>query len=121
VDELGAALAKELGIRRRADISDAEIIERCLYPLINEGARILEEGISYRPGDIDVVWNNGYGFPDHKGGPMQLADTLGAAKIVKTLERYGAERGNPFGYWTPAKLLARVASEGLRFAAWPFN
>jgi 3-hydroxyacyl-CoA dehydrogenase len=121
VDELGAALAKELGIRRRPDVTDAEIVERCLYPLINEGAKILEEGISYRPGDIDVVWINGYGFPDHKGGPMHLADRLGAAKIVKTLEHYASARGNPYGYWTPSKLLARVASEGLRFAAWPFN
>jgi 3-hydroxyacyl-CoA dehydrogenase len=121
VDELAAALAKQHGIARRTDITDDEVVERCLYPLINEGARILEEGISYRPGDIDVVWISGYGFPDHKGGPMYLADALGAAKIVKALERYASKRGNPFGYWTVSKLLARAAREGLRFAAWPLN
>jgi 3-hydroxyacyl-CoA dehydrogenase len=121
VDEIGAALAKEYGVVRRGDITDAEIIERCLYPLINEGARILEEGIAYRSGDIDVVWISGYGFPDHKGGPMHLADALGAAKIVKTLEHYASKRGNKFGYWSVSNLLVRVAREGLRFAAWPFN
>ena len=121
VEELGAALAKEHGIVRRSDVTDAEIVERCLYPLINEGARILEEGIAYRPGDIDVVWTTGYGFPDHKGGPMHLADVLGAANIVRTLEHYAARRGNRHGYWTVSKLLERVARERLRFDAWPFH
>lgn len=121
VDELGASLARELGIPRRNDITDEEIVERCLYPLINEGARILEEGISYRPGDIDVVWISGYGFPDHKGGPMHQVDAIGAAKIVRTLEHYGSKGGDSFGYWTISSLLARVAREGLRFGAWPFN
>jgi 3-hydroxyacyl-CoA dehydrogenase len=121
VDELAADLAKALGIARRTDITDGEIIERCLYPLINEGARILEEGIAYRPGDIDVVWTSGYGFPDHKGGPMHLADVLGPARIVGALEHYASTRGDAFGYWTPSKLLARIAHEGLRFSQWPFR
>jgi len=68
--------AARLGVTRR-QVSDEEIVERCVYPLINEAARILEEGIAQRPGDIDVVWVNGYGFPRVRGGPMQFADETG--------------------------------------------
>jgi len=114
------AITREIGdthgIPARADISDQEIVERLLYPLINEGCRILEEGIAYRPGDIDVVWTSGYGFPKALGGPMYWAETLGLAHVLSRLEHYAAERGNTHGYWTPSPLLARAVKEGLGLA-----
>jgi len=119
VERICAELAERYGITRRTDISDQEIIERCLYPLVNEGARILEEGIAYRPGDIDVVWLNGYGFPDYRGGPMFWADTIGIGTIVERLDHYARTRVNAFGYWSCAELLRRMAEQGLRFADWP--
>lgn len=110
-DRLCAALARENGIARRDDIGPEEIVERLVYPLINEGTRILEEGIAYRPGDIDVVWTAGYGFPDHRGGPMFMASEIGYGRICERLEHYGRVRGNSFGYWTPSALLRRLAQE----------
>ncbi|MCC5859428.1 MAG: enoyl-CoA hydratase/isomerase family protein [Ectothiorhodospiraceae bacterium] len=121
VARICAELAEEHGIQQRSDITDQEIIERCLYPLINEGARILEEGISYRPGDIDTVWINGYGFPDWLGGPMFWADTIGVPEIARRLAHYGEARGNAHGYWDQAALLERMVADGLRFADWPFD
>ncbi len=121
VMQLCADLAKEHGISRRDDISDQEIIERCLYPLINEGARILEEGISYRPGDIDTVWINGYGFPDWLGGPMFWADTVGVQNVADRLAHYAEHRGDAHAYWDRSALLERMVSQGLRFADWPFS
>jgi 3-hydroxyacyl-CoA dehydrogenase len=121
VEQLCAALAAQHGIRRRTDIGDEEIIERCLYPLMNEGARILEDGIAYRPGDIDIVWVNGYGFPDYRGGPMHMADSLGLERIAAGLERYARQRGNQHGYWTPSALLLRTRDQKRRFADWPFE
>lgn len=110
------ALAAQHGIARRDDISDSEIIERLIYSMVNEGARILEEGIAYRASDIDVVWTAGYGFPDHQGGPMFLADERGLKHVVERLDHYAATRGNPFGYWTVSPLLRRLASEGGRLS-----
>jgi 3-hydroxyacyl-CoA dehydrogenase len=107
-----AALAMEHGVTRRRDISDGEIVERLLYPLINEGARILEEGIAYRAGDIDVVWCAGYGFPDHRGGPMFMAGRLGLPHVAARIAHYAATRGNAYGYWSCAPLLARLAENG---------
>lgn len=92
-------LAETHGIERRDNISDSEIVERCLFPLINEGAQILSEGIAYRAGDIDVVWVNGYGFPAYKGGPMHMLAYVGAAQIRERLAAYASIRGNAFGYW----------------------
>lgn len=109
VAEICAGLASRHGITRRATISDREIVERCLYPLINEGARILEEGIAYRAGDIDVVWANGYGFPAYKGGPMYMAERVGFDVIQSRLNHYAESRGNPFGYWTVSPWLMRNA------------
>jgi 3-hydroxyacyl-CoA dehydrogenase len=108
------ALAGTHGVARRNDIADEEIVERLLYPLINEGLLILQEGIAYRPGDIDVVWVAGYGFPDYRGGPLFMADEIGLASIVERIAHYGATRGNRFGYWTPAPLLAELAAQGRR-------
>ena len=117
-----ARIAKEQaeahGIAQRADIGRQEIVERLLYPLINEGAKILEEGIAYRPGDIDIVWTAGFGFPDHQGGPMWMADRIGLTAIAERLAYYAQVRGNPFGYWTVSPLLARLANSGQRVSDW---
>jgi 3-hydroxyacyl-CoA dehydrogenase len=110
-------LASRHGIAQRSDIGDQEIVERCLYPLINEGARILDEGIAQRAGDIDVVWVQGYGFPAYKGGPMYMADEIGAAEICDRMAAYGARLGNAHGYWNISPLLTRLAATGERFAS----
>ncbi len=106
--------AEKLGIKREP-MTDAEIEERCLFGLINEGAKILEEGIAYRPGDIDVIWSFGYGFPRFRGGPMYIADQIGSkallAKIRGLQERHG-------DYWKPASLLEELAKNGKTFAEW---
>jgi 3-hydroxyacyl-CoA dehydrogenase len=107
-------LANELGVTRRRSIGDVEIVERLLYPMINEGMKILDEGIAYRASDIDVVWTAGYGFPDHRGGPMFMADRIGLRQIVDRLQAHGSERGDHLGYWTVSPLLARHAAEGRR-------
>ncbi len=106
--------AAEQGINRRS-ISDDEITERTLYPMINEGAKILEKGISARPSDIDIVWTNGYGFPIGKGGPMFFADSTGLKQIVERLEHWHGKSGNDV--FKPAALLKKLADEGASFAA----
>ena len=121
VDRICAELADQYGIQRRLDISDVEIIERCLFPLINEGVRILEEGIAYRPGDIDLVWVNGYGFPDYLGGPMHYADTIGLAVIGDRLDHYSKVRGDEYGYWTKSDLFSAMARTNRRIGDWPFD
>jgi 3-hydroxyacyl-CoA dehydrogenase len=118
VTRLCEGLADEHGIVRRADIKDAEIVERLLYPLINEGTLILEEGIAYRPGDIDIVWVAGYGFPDHRGGPLFMADQIGLKTIVERLGHYATLRGDSFGYWTASALLKNLATQGARLTTW---
>jgi 3-hydroxyacyl-CoA dehydrogenase len=105
--------SEELGIRRR-EISDQEIFERCFYPLINEGARILAEGIALRASDIDVVWVYGYAFPAHRGGPMFYADQVGLGRIHETLARLYEKHGD--AALEPAPLLAELAKGGKRFA-----
>ena len=115
VDRIMDGLAKQYGVPRRSDISDAEIVERCLYPLINEGAKILEEGIAYRAGDIDIVWLNGYGFPALRGGPMHTANVIGLEQIVACLDHYAGDRGNAYGYWTVAGLLGDLATAEREF------
>lgn len=107
--------AAKLGVEQR-DISDEEILQRCFYPLINEGAKILEEGIAQRPSDIDVVYVYGYAFPAAKGGPMFYADQVGLKnvydKICEFRDRYGED------YWKPAPLLKELAEKGSSFAEW---
>ena len=95
-------------------ISDAEVIERCIYALVNEGARILEEGIAARASDIDIAYLNGYGFPLHRGGPMLYADLAGLPNVVRALRRFAAEPGADAS-WQPAPLLLRLADEGKTF------
>lgn len=112
IETLIVEASRELGIERR-EIDDREILTRCLYPLINEGAQILDEGIAQRASDIDIVWINGYAFPDYRGGPMFYADTVGAAPIYDQLCRYQERHGD---IWQPAPLLKRLAENGESFA-----
>jgi 3-hydroxyacyl-CoA dehydrogenase len=114
VTDLVIAYSKEKGIARR-EITDQEIIERCVYALVNEGARLLEEGIAQRSGDIDVVYLNGYGFPAHRGGPMFYADQVGLTDVARALRRIAEVAGTDPGVWMPAPLLARLAREGKTF------
>lgn len=98
---------------RRVD--DREIIERCVYALINEGARILEDGIAQRASDIDVVYLNGYGFPRFRGGVMRYADEVGLPNVLRALRRALAESPQQADIWTPSPLLVRLADEGKTF------
>ena len=111
VEELIESSARAAGIARR-EISDQEIVERSVYALVNEGARVLDEGFALRASDIDVVYVNGYGFPAWRGGPMFHADLVGLGKVLATIERFHAEMG---ARWTPAPLLQRLAAEGRTF------
>jgi 3-hydroxyacyl-CoA dehydrogenase len=109
------ARARKLGIEPRAH--DArEILERCLYPLMNEGFRVLEEGVAVRASDIDVVWTSGYGFPRYRGGPMFYADTIGLETLLAGMQKY-RQRFGPM-HWEPAPLLARLVTEKKTLANW---
>ena len=112
--EIVAATSAELGIERR-DVDDDEVLNRCLYPLINEGARILDEGIAIRPCDIDIVYINGYGFPEVTGGPMFWADQQGLDNILADIKKFQEEYGGDV--WEPAPLLERLVAEGKNFAS----
>jgi 3-hydroxyacyl-CoA dehydrogenase len=95
-----------------------QIVERCIYALINEGARIIEDGIAQRSSDIDLVYLNGYGFPAYRGGPMFFADQTGLPVIERALRGIAAELGADKEFWTPAPLLTRLAREGRTFSAY---
>ena len=112
VDRMLEAHRREIGVSTRA-VSDEEIVERLVWSLANEGARILEEGIALRASDIDVVYLAGYGFPRYRGGPMFWADATGLDRVLATIERFA--RGYRREVWTPAPLLVRLAREGGRF------
>ncbi len=105
-------VAKEAGIPQRT-FTEEEIIERTVYGLINEGAKILEEGVALRPVDIDVIYLNGYGFPAYRGGPMFYADTVGLKKIYDKVSEFHREHG---ARWEPAPLLKRLAEAGKKFS-----
>jgi 3-hydroxyacyl-CoA dehydrogenase len=107
--------ARRLGVAPRAH-PEHEIVERCLYPLLNEGFRILEEGIALRASDVDVVWFCGYGFPRYRGGPMFYADSIGLERLYDGMLKYRAIFG-PM-HWEPAPLLARLVAEGRTLADW---
>jgi 3-hydroxyacyl-CoA dehydrogenase len=111
VQQIIEDFAKKQGVERR-EISDQEIVERTLYTMVNEGAKILEEGIAQRASDIDVVWVYGYGWPVYRGGPMFWADTEGAGKIVEGLKRQEERMGSDFSF---SKLLLDKAEKGERF------
>jgi len=108
-EKLIAEMLSEKGITPRS-ISDQEILERTLYPMINEAAKILEEGKALRASDIDVVWLNGYGWPAYRGGPAYYADRIGLATVLAGVRKYG---------WTPAPLLEKLVADGKNFADLP--
>jgi 3-hydroxyacyl-CoA dehydrogenase len=112
VDELIRKWVTEAGIPQR-EIPAAEIVDRCLYALVNEGARILEEGYALRASDIDIIYLNGYGFPAFRGGPMWYADTVGLKKVYERISEFHRQHGE---IWQPAPLLARLAEQGKTFA-----
>jgi 3-hydroxyacyl-CoA dehydrogenase len=112
VAELVRKWAAEAGIPQR-QISAEEIVDRCLYALVNEGARILEEGYALRAADIDIIYLNGYGFPAYRGGPMWYADTVGLKKVYHRICELRRQHGE---LWTPAPLLKQLADQGKTFA-----
>jgi 3-hydroxyacyl-CoA dehydrogenase len=112
VEELVRKWALEAGIPQRA-ISAEEIVDRCIYALVNEGARILEEGYALRAGDIDIIYLNGYGFPAYRGGPMCYADTAGLKKVYERIREFEQRHGK---LWAPAPLLTQLAEQGSSFA-----
>jgi 3-hydroxyacyl-CoA dehydrogenase len=114
VDDLIAACRAAQGVTPRT-VSDEEIVQRCVYALVNEGARILEEGIAVRASDIDLVYLNGYGFPARRGGPMCHANEVGLFNVVRALRGFAGEPGAADG-WQPAPLLRKLAEEGQSFA-----
>ena len=105
----------DLGVKARK-ISDDEIVHRLVYSLVNEGAKIVDEGIASKASDIDMVYLTGYGFPLHRGGPMCYADTVGLFNVVATMKRFAANPLDDASFWTPAPLLARLAAEGKSFS-----
>jgi 3-hydroxyacyl-CoA dehydrogenase len=108
--------ARKLGAwASSAEVANEEIRRRCIYSMINEGAKILEEGIASSPGDIDTIWTNGYGFPRDKGGPMRYADQVGLLEIYNIVALYHQLYGDD---WAPAPLLERLAKNGKTFADW---
>ncbi|MFL6647419.1 MAG: 3-hydroxyacyl-CoA dehydrogenase NAD-binding domain-containing protein [Sulfurifustaceae bacterium] len=114
VEKLIVDFRKEKGIAPRK-ISDEEIIQRCIYALVNEGARILEEGIALRASDIDLVYLTGYGFPLFRGGPMFYADTVGLYSVARSMKHFAASDPRDAKFWEPAPLLAKLAQEGKTF------
>ncbi len=112
VEALIVARSEEMGLERRR-IEAKEVVERCIYVLINEGARILEEGIASRPGDIDVIWRYGYGFPVHRGGPMFYADRIGINIVRDALQRYYQQHGD--AALKPAPMIEALAKKNTGF------
>ena len=109
VEEMIQAFAERQGIVRR-EITDQEILERCLYPMINEGAKILDEGIAIRGSDVDVVWINGYGWPMYTGGPMFWADTIGLQEVAERIQHYASTLGGD--HWEISSLIQNQVSDG---------
>jgi 3-hydroxyacyl-CoA dehydrogenase len=106
--ELGREESAKAGVKPR-EVGDDEIVERLVYALVNRGADLLDKEIALRPGDEDIVFIYGYGFPPHRGGPMWYADEVGVAKVVARMKEFG---------WTVAPLLERIAAEGGTIAAY---
>jgi len=111
VEQIILDFAAKQGINRR-DISDEEILERCVYPMINEGAKILEEGMAIRASDVDIVWLNGYGWPLYRGGPMFYGDLIGLPKVLEKMKTFQAQMGEEF---KPSAMLERLVAEGKSF------
>ncbi len=114
IEAMIVAHSATIGLRRR-EIGPAEIVERCHLAMINEAAKILDEGIAYRPVDIDVVYVNGYGFPAAKGGPTFQADRIGIPQVLERLRHY--RKGHQGWAFEPAELLLDLAGRGANFAS----
>jgi 3-hydroxyacyl-CoA dehydrogenase len=114
-EEIYVKVAEENGFTRR-DISDEEIVDRCILGLVNEGAKILEEGVAQRSSDMDIVYINGYGFPIWRGGPMFYANSIGLDKVLEKINKF-SEKDQDF--WKPADLLVALANNGGKFADAP--
>jgi len=115
VNEMIEKHRADLGVKPRK-ISDEEIVQRLVYALVNEGAKIVEEGIASRASDIDMVYLTGYGFPLHRGGPMCYADTVGLYNVATTMQRFARNPLDDAAFWKPAPLLAKLAAEGKTFS-----
>jgi 3-hydroxyacyl-CoA dehydrogenase len=113
VEEIIRTFAAKSGIEPR-QVSDQEILERCTYPMINEGAKILEEGIAIRASDIDVIWVYGYGWPVYRGGPMHYANGIGLDTVAEKLREYQQKTGD--SSWQPSRLLVDLAGQGKGFS-----
>jgi 3-hydroxyacyl-CoA dehydrogenase len=96
----------------RNDVSDEEIVERCIFALVNEGMKLLDEGIAERASDIDVVYRNGYGFPTHRGGPLYFADSLGLDYLLRSMATF--RTGYEGWFWEPAPRLVKAARHSAR-------
>ncbi len=114
VEQMVADYRRDLGVTPRK-ISDEEIVQRLVFSLVNEAARILEEGIASKASDIDMVYLTGYGFPLHRGGPMCYADTVGLFNVVQAMKRFAKNPLDDGEFWQPAPLLARLVAEGKSF------
>ncbi|MBN2691242.1 MAG: enoyl-CoA hydratase/isomerase family protein [Burkholderiaceae bacterium] len=115
VDALIVAYRQDIGVTPRK-IDDAEIVDRCIYALVNEGARLLAEGIAQRASDIDMVYLAGYGFPAWRGGPMGHADLVGLFMVARRMRQFAAQPGGDADFWQPAPLLAELAAQGKTFS-----
>jgi 3-hydroxyacyl-CoA dehydrogenase len=113
VEKIILEVARAMGLQRRA-ITDDEILARLLYPMVNEGAKILEEKLAIRASDIDVIWVYGYGWPVYRGGPMAWADSIGLKVVRDRMLEFERQHGDT---WKPAALLDRLANEGKGFLA----
>ena len=114
VEQMVADHRKALGITPRK-IGDDEIVQRLVFSLVNEAARILEEGIANKASDIDMVYLTGYGFPLHRGGPLCYADNFGLYNVVTAMQRFAANPLDDAAFWQPAPLLAKLVAEGKSF------
>jgi 3-hydroxyacyl-CoA dehydrogenase len=115
VEQMVRDFAASKGVEQR-EVTDQEVLERCLYPMINEGAKILEEGIAIRGSDIDVVWINGYGWPMYTGGPMFWADEVGLGEVADKIRHYADAHGGD--HWELSPLLGRLAAEGAKLSGY---
>lgn len=114
VDALIVAYRQEIGIAPRR-IDDAEIVDRCIFALVNEGARLLAEGVAQRASDIDMVYLAGYGFPPWRGGPMQYADQIGLFMVARRMRQFALQPGGDAAFWQPAPLIEQLAVQGKTF------
>ena len=117
VEQFIAEESARMGIQRKP-VSEDDILKRCLYGMVNEGARLLEQGIALRASDIDITYLTGYGFPAHHGGPMYLAERIGLDQVLADIRRFQAQDGF---WWQPAPLLEQMVREGKRFADLPLR